>query len=93
MKIFITRPIPEVGIKMLQAKGYEVLINEKAENNVVELDTKMTAELEAEGYAREISRKIQDCRKKAGLIKKDKEWGNVSKELRRGWKKWNKRYA
>src|SRR3989344_3216316 len=32
MKIFVTRPIPEVGIKMLQAKGYEVLINEKAEN-------------------------------------------------------------
>ena len=29
-KVFITRPIPEVGIKMLQEKGYEILINEKA---------------------------------------------------------------
>lgn len=29
-KVFITRPIPEVGIKILQEKGYEVLINEKA---------------------------------------------------------------
>jgi len=29
-KIFITRPIPEVGIKMLREKGYEVFINEKA---------------------------------------------------------------
>jgi len=39
---------------------------------VVELDTKMTPELEAEGYAREISRKIQAGRKKVGLVKTDK---------------------
>lgn len=32
MKIFVTRPIPKVGTEMLKAKGYEVLINEKAEN-------------------------------------------------------------
>ena len=31
MKIFITRPIPEIGIKILQAKGWDVVINEKAE--------------------------------------------------------------
>jgi len=31
-KIFITRPIPETGIKMLRGKGYEVLINEKAQD-------------------------------------------------------------
>jgi len=36
------------------------------------LDTKITPELEAEGYAREISRKIQDARKKAGFVKSDK---------------------
>lgn len=29
-KVFITRPIPEIGIKILQEKGYEILINEKA---------------------------------------------------------------
>ena len=29
-KVFITRSIPEAGIKMLKEKGYEVLINEKA---------------------------------------------------------------
>ena len=30
MKIFITRPIPERGIQMLKAKGYEVKVNEAA---------------------------------------------------------------
>ena len=29
-KVFVTRPIPEVGVKMLREKGYEVFINEKA---------------------------------------------------------------
>ncbi|MEK6859456.1 MAG: isoleucine--tRNA ligase [Nanoarchaeota archaeon] len=38
----------------------------------VELDTKMTLELEAEGYAREISRKVQAARKNAGFVKNDK---------------------
>jgi len=38
----------------------------------VELNTKITPELEAEGYAREISRQIQAFRKKLGLEKKDK---------------------
>ena len=38
----------------------------------VKLDTKITPELEVEGYAREISRHIQGFRKKLGLEKKDK---------------------
>lgn len=32
MKVFITRPIPEAGIKALRSKGYDVVVNEKAEN-------------------------------------------------------------
>jgi glyoxylate reductase len=31
-RIFITRPIPDAGIKLLKDKGYEVVINESAEN-------------------------------------------------------------
>jgi len=31
MKIFVTRPIPEAGIKALKSKGYDVVVNEKAE--------------------------------------------------------------
>jgi glyoxylate reductase len=30
-KIFITRPIPTIGIEMLKVKGYDVVINDKAE--------------------------------------------------------------
>ena len=37
----------------------------------VELDTKLTPELEAEGYARELARKIQAERKNRGLKKTD----------------------
>ncbi|MEK6871788.1 MAG: class I tRNA ligase family protein, partial [Nanoarchaeota archaeon] len=38
----------------------------------IELDTTMTPQLEAEGYAREISRKIQAARKKASYVKTNK---------------------
>ena len=31
-KVFITRPIPKIGIDMLKVKKYEVIVNEKAEN-------------------------------------------------------------
>jgi len=37
----------------------------------VSLETKLTPELEAEGFAREISRKVQAARKEASLVKKD----------------------
>lgn len=35
-KIFITRPIPEVGVKILRDKGYEVLINEAARDRAAD---------------------------------------------------------
>jgi glyoxylate reductase len=37
-KIFVTRPVPEAGIKMLRDKGYEVLINEAAKDRAATLD-------------------------------------------------------
>lgn len=30
-KVFVTRPIPEVGINALKSKGFEVIVNDKAE--------------------------------------------------------------
>jgi isoleucyl-tRNA synthetase len=44
----------------------------KTEEIEVELNTELTPELEAEGYARELSRKIQSARKKTGFVKSDK---------------------
>lgn len=42
MKIFVTRPIPEVGIKALKAKGYDVMVNEKAENRAATKEEMIT---------------------------------------------------
>lgn len=36
MKIFITRPIPESGIKLLRDKNYEVLVNEGAKDRAAD---------------------------------------------------------
>jgi len=53
----------EVNVKQVNVKqGKELSIK---------LDTRLTPELEAEGFAREISRKIQAARKKENLVKKD----------------------
>jgi isoleucyl-tRNA synthetase len=48
------------------------LLIKKGEQLKVELDTQLTPSLEQEGYAREISRRIQALRKKAGLKRNDK---------------------
>jgi len=49
----------------------EIVIKKSPEFKV-KLNSLITPELEAEGYAREISRFIQNERKKAGLVKEDK---------------------
>lgn len=36
MKVFITRPIPEIGIRLLQDKGYEVSVNEPARDRAAD---------------------------------------------------------
>ncbi|MEK7154267.1 MAG: D-glycerate dehydrogenase [Patescibacteria group bacterium] len=38
MKIFITRPIPQVGVQKLKDKGYEVVVNEAAKERAATLD-------------------------------------------------------
>lgn len=48
------------------------LFSMQFEGGVVYLKTTMSAELEAEGIARELSRRIQELRKKAGFEKKDR---------------------
>ena len=60
--------ISQLNVKTLEFKSASA----KGVELAVELDTKLTPELEAEGYAREMSRQVQAFRKKLGLEKKDK---------------------
>ena len=64
----IGKELKEVIMNQLNVKSIK-FVNEKELS--VEFDTKMSPELEAEGYAREISRKVQAARKNLGLVKKD----------------------
>ena len=43
----------------------------------VELDTNLTKELEQEGFARELTRRIQNLRKESGLKKQDRIYLNL----------------
>lgn len=64
----------EIIRNQLNVKNINIISLDKKiapETTIVELDTKMTPELEAEGYARELSRQVQALRKKMGLVKKD----------------------
>jgi isoleucyl-tRNA synthetase len=84
-KIKVRQPLNELRIKNDELqKEKELLDLIKEELNVkkivfdrrikdrVELDTKLTPELEKEGLMREIIRQIQEMRKKANLTPKDK---------------------
>ena len=68
----LNKELLELIKSQLNIKKIEQINNKENAEITVELDTKITPELEAEGYAREISRKIQAGRKSAGLIKSDK---------------------
>jgi len=65
----------EVNIK-------EIVFDEKIKDEI-ELDTKITPELKAEGQLRELVRIVQDLRKEAGYLPKDKIylWLETSKEI------------
>ena len=73
--------VKEVAYKSPASKETEI---------VVELDTKMTPELEAEGYARNMIRNIQAFRKKLGLTPEDKvqTWIICDEDLKNMLDKW-----
>lgn len=60
----------EIILEQLNVKKLD--FKKASEGLKVELDMKITPELETEGYAREISRKVQAFRKDLGLQKSDK---------------------
>ena len=82
-KVGLKWPLSKVSIYSEKIKGFDEIIAEQLNVKnvefrlgrgelVVELDFELTFELEAEGYAREVSRHVQSFRKKIGLQKKDK---------------------
>ncbi|MFQ5531121.1 MAG: DUF5915 domain-containing protein, partial [Candidatus Nanoarchaeia archaeon] len=64
----LPKEIQKIIARQLNVKKIEL---KKGKEISVELDTKSSPELEAEGYARELSRQVQAFRKKLGLNKKD----------------------
>ena len=71
-KFEVNKDMKEIIKNQLNVK--EVYFNkvEKLDTLDVKFDTKLTPELEAEGYAREVVRKVQAFRKNLGLEKKTK---------------------
>jgi len=67
-KIEIDNDLKEIIARQLNVKEVSIM---KGKEFTVELDTKITRELEAEGYTRELARGIQATRKNAGLKKGD----------------------
>ena len=68
-KVKLSKELKEIIIQELNVKEY---FEKKSEEEFeVALDFNLTPELEAEGYAREISRKVQALRKKMGLNKEN----------------------
>ncbi|MBU0958409.1 MAG: isoleucine--tRNA ligase [Nanoarchaeota archaeon] len=67
----IGKELQEVIKTQLNIKKIDLKIVKETNEISVELDTHITPELEAEGYAREISRQVQSFRKTLGLEKKD----------------------
>ncbi len=65
----LDKKLQEIILKLLNVKKLEFIKSKKLK---VELDLKMTPELEAEGFAREITRAIQAERKKLGMTKTEK---------------------
>jgi isoleucyl-tRNA synthetase len=65
----LDKKILEIIARQLNVKKVELKLGDKT---FVELDTTQTPELEAEGYAREMSRQVQEFRKKLGLVKGNK---------------------
>ena len=72
-KIKIEEELDEIFYELIKSQlNVKKIIFRSGKELEIELDSKMNLELEAEGYAREISRNIQAFRKTLGLEKQDK---------------------
>ncbi len=86
ISINVDKKFLEIIKNQLNVKNIEFKNGDKIE---VKFDTKITPELEEEGYVREICRKIQAARKKYGLIKSDRiELSIINNNLKNKLDKW-----
>ncbi len=67
MKIFITRPIPEAGLKMLRDKNYEVLVNEGAKDRAADKEEILSGVKGADALLSVLTEKIDAEIMDAGL--------------------------
>ncbi len=94
-------PLQDLILTQCNLKGIKLVVIEKAmeedlttstsfQYGSVSLDTEQTPELELEGYSREVTRRVQDMRKKANLKKQDQielfivspyDFGKLRKEI------------
>ena len=88
----LSNEFQEIIKSQLNVKELSFKENKNPKIISVEPDAKLTPELEAEGYARELSRNIQEFRKNVGLNKKDfvklgivtdKEFANILERYRK----------
>ena len=66
--VSLNKEMKEIVARQLNVKKVEV---KSGDELAVRLDLKLTLELEAEGFARELARKVQAERKRRGFEKKD----------------------
>ncbi|MDH3352847.1 MAG: isoleucine--tRNA ligase [Nanoarchaeota archaeon] len=74
-------PNKELNEVIKEELNIKKIIYKKSEEFKITLDTDITPELEAEGFARELSRKIQAARKKAELVKSESIELEISSEF------------
>ncbi len=88
--IYYSNPIEDIEDIIKMQLNVKKIILKKSEELKVELDTKVTPELEAEGYAREMSRAVQAFRKELGLNKENKIELSIftDEELKKILEKW-----
>lgn len=66
-KVFVTRPIPEAGLKSLRDKGYEIIVNEAALDRAATEEEMKSGVMDADAILSVLTDKITEAVMDAGL--------------------------
>jgi predicted CopG family antitoxin len=61
--------------------------------NIKEKEDKSFSEVVIELMEEKNSKKMKNLKEVYGILKGDKEYDKIMKRARKGWERWNKRYA